>query len=520
MGGGTFVSKSGKVQHFAEGNSQGARGGGVKATIPEEALPSGETLDRQLEAVTISEKVMDGDMRRALEAGLADVGEEDWDDESNMLDDDFVVQAAGAGEDEGFDFDAHVARLMEASAKETGLRQRTRDDDLHTKGLVRLRRDSDSESDDSEDDVAALDSGAGSDDSGEIDDALLEGLDISEAAGAAAGGGVPGEGAEEDRAVLDSQFEATLAAYDSDEWGELEEDDDRVQGRWDLEQHDYANTCMDDFLAANEDARWTEGVQRLPPDQRSIAAATLAIEGAAAAPPAAGGGGSVGDAGKAGAGTAAAGGAGAGGVGPSAEAAAKTATSGPRLGKLRGLGGVPVPAPEDDDEEEDDELHDMEHHNEYLREKPADQWDCETIVSTYSNLDNHPSVLGTGRKAKPGRARRSPVAEVVGGGDASTVQQVALSAKTGLPLGVLPERTNNDTGMVSLIAGQNKGEKRDTEETAEEKRRRKAQIKQNKRDKRVQKKNVKTAFTSEAKVISHALANPEAPQNRSVFSYS
>ncbi|CAN0524113.1 unnamed protein product, partial [Ectocarpus sp. 8 AP-2014] len=113
--------------------------------------------------------------------------------------------------------------------------------------------------------------------------------------------------------------------------------------------------------------------------------------------------------------------------------------------------------------------------------KQAEQWDCETIVSTYSNLDNHPSVLGTGRKAKPGRARRSPVAEGVGGGDASTVQQVALSAKTGLPLGVLPERTYNDTGMVSLIAGNNKGEKRDTEETAEEKRRRKAQIKLNKR---------------------------------------
>lgn len=37
-------------------------------------------------------------MKRALAAGLADVGEEDWDDESNILDDDFVVQAAGAGE--------------------------------------------------------------------------------------------------------------------------------------------------------------------------------------------------------------------------------------------------------------------------------------------------------------------------------------------------------------------------------------------------------------------------------------
>lgn len=36
-------------------------------------------------------------------------------------------------------------------------------------------------------------------------------------------------------------------------------------------------------------------------------------------------------------------------------------------------------------------------------------------------------------------------------------------------------------GMVSLVAGKNTGEKRDTEETAEEKRLRKAQIKQSKR---------------------------------------
>ena len=70
-GGGTFVSKSGKVQHFAEGGSQGARGGGAKAAIaiPEEALPSGETLDRQLEAVTISES--------EFCAGFSLCGEED-----------------------------------------------------------------------------------------------------------------------------------------------------------------------------------------------------------------------------------------------------------------------------------------------------------------------------------------------------------------------------------------------------------------------------------------------------------
>ena len=60
-GGGTFVSKSGKVQHFSEGNA-GARGGGARAAIPEEALPSEETLNRQLEAITISDSELNIEM--------------------------------------------------------------------------------------------------------------------------------------------------------------------------------------------------------------------------------------------------------------------------------------------------------------------------------------------------------------------------------------------------------------------------------------------------------------------------
>lgn len=57
-GGGTFVSRSGKVQHFTESNA-GTRGAGARAAIPEEALPSEETLDRQLDAITISESERD-----------------------------------------------------------------------------------------------------------------------------------------------------------------------------------------------------------------------------------------------------------------------------------------------------------------------------------------------------------------------------------------------------------------------------------------------------------------------------
>lgn len=126
---------------------------------------------------------------------------------------------------------------------------------------------------------------------------------------------------------------------------------------------------MDDFLATKEDARWTEGVQRLPPEQRAIAAATLAFERDASRKDAHG---------------EERGGAPAGSVGAqhangSSPPPPPTAATGPRLGKLRGLGGAAVGEGGEEEGgeeggeegEEEDELHDMEHHNEYLRDKPV-----------------------------------------------------------------------------------------------------------------------------------------------------
>lgn len=118
--------------------------------------------------------------------------------------------------DDGFDFDAHVARLMEASARETGLRERTAGDNLRTKGLTRIRRAGDYSSDDSDSELESDENN--SDGSGEFDETLLEGLDLGGGVGGGSsdgrnrgvlvegGGDECGEGAE-DRAVLDAQFE-------------------------------------------------------------------------------------------------------------------------------------------------------------------------------------------------------------------------------------------------------------------------------------------------------------------------
>lgn len=123
-------------------------------------------------------------------------------------------------------------------------------------------------------------------------------------------------------------------------------------------------------------------------------------------------------------------------------------------------------------------------------------WDCETIVSTFSNLDNHPSVIAEpslrGRKkkgakeaasglqgacvcgrGKGGRERRTVVQSgyvvhdthnplptptnptnqstaLPEDGPAGAVSMVELSRKSGLPLGVLPARGGDGQGAPLL----------------------------------------------------------------------
>ena len=77
----------------------------------------------------------------------------------------------------------------------------------------------------------------------------------------------------------------------------------------------------------------------------------------------------------------------------------------------------------------------------------------------------------------------------------SSVQQIMLSEKTGLPLGVLDTRDHEyaDDTFMSV----NKGEARKKNETAEEKKARKQSIKKERQLARMQKKMMKEAFSEE-----------------------
>jgi protein LTV1 len=34
-------------------------------------------------------------------------------------------------------------------------------------------------------------------------------------------------------------------------------------------------------------------------------------------------------------------------------------------------------------------------------EDPEKKWDCETVLTTYTNTDNHPGIIKTERRVKP-----------------------------------------------------------------------------------------------------------------------
>lgn len=80
------------------------------------------------------------------------------------------------------------------------------------------------------------------------------------------------------------------------------------------------------------------------------------------------------------------------------------------------------------------------------------------VSGTYSNVENHPALISERTNAKP---------------------KIRLSAKTGLPVGVLPTKTKPRPPTIQQ--SENKGKPRAKDETPEEKALRKKQVKENRK---------------------------------------
>jgi len=136
----------------------------------------------------------------------------------------------------------------------------------------------------------------------------------------------------------------------------------------------------------------------------------------------------------------------------------------------------------DSDSESEDEL-------EEIKVPQEQKWDCESIISTYSNTENHPKLI--------------------------IEKKVKLSAKTGIPLGVLEDKNKskeNDDNDNEQELSENMGAARPKDETPEEKKERKKFNKMYKKMMREQKKSLKNAFKSEEQRQGKIMAQPHVRQ--------
>ena len=115
-----------------------------------------------------------------------------------------------------------------------------------------------------------------------------------------------------------------------------------------------------------------------------------------------------------------------------------------------------------------------------------EKWDCESILSTYSTLYNHPKLISEPKSDK-----------------------IQLSSKTGIPIGVLgrgltagalrdlDQLSDNEDDVMSLKSKISEFSIRPKHETSGEKRNRKANLKQARRERREEKKANSEAFKIE-----------------------
>ena len=138
----------------------------------------------------------------------------------------------------------------------------------------------------------------------------------------------------------------------------------------------------------------------------------------------------------------------------------------------------------------------------YFTATSRSMWDCESILSTYSNLDNNPVVIGRRTKKKSKKKSNN-------NGNSDVIPEdgpvkIQLSNKTGLPLGVFdhnhnqsPEDDDDYDGGDDTFVSINRGEARKKDESKMEKKERKFSVKEERRVCRMQKKIMKEAFKEE-----------------------
>jgi protein LTV1 len=414
-------------------------------------------VDRQFDSIPLSADCMDEDIAEAL---FGDFEEGEYEE----LNDDFMMEATkepedGSGADESFDFDEHIKRLMEKAALERsevvggsgkGVWGKS-DADFFSKLKPLHEKDEDGEYGD--------------------DDSVFNGTT------ATTPGVVAKLNPEEERALCD-KFEEALMEYDSDEVGDCPEEEIEPPHARPLEGDVQLEAALDDFLQEREDDVFIQGNRRYLDLTKTGGSSFSALVGKNMV--------NAKDLGLA-------------GLDEPMETVEETMT------KARERMTLPIVVPPAEEIFIDGKS--------YYSERVRNPWDCESILSTYSNLDNNPVTIGSGRRRKKKNQLQQDSGEEL-------VEKIRLSNKTGLPLDVLPSRTDyaDHTGDDTIISV-NRGEARKKAETAEEKKARKDGIKQDRQMARITKKVTKELFNEEFQRRSGDVISDDVG-GKSVFRYS
>lgn len=384
-------------------------------------------VEVKLESIPLSTVYMDDDVAEALEG---DFEEGDFEE----FGDDFILDMAKEPEgDDGttFDFDEHIRQLMDKAR--LGRTQQEMTSKKHSYGkqdkdfFAKLKplREHDAE-DDSFADVAS------------VQDFTLTTMP----------GVVPAISPEEERALCE-KFEETLLEYDSDDIGDNQEEE--IHGSIPIEGDSHLEAALDDFLHENEDDVL---IQANFDRKKKTGGSSFA------------------------------------------------ALVGKRMVAASELDNAMV---EQDEEDINEVLAQASERlaqpterlapeeifidgKSYFSERARNPFDCESIISTYSNLDNNPVTIDVTSRRK--KNQKQVFIE-------EPVEQIKLSNKTGLPMEVLPSRTRVDDEIDGTAESINKGEARSKEETKEEKKIRKKNVKMERMMRRIEKKVACQIFDEE-----------------------
>lgn len=469
-----------------------------------------QEVDRHLESIALTANCMDEDVAEAL---FGDWSENDEDgDEGNEggfeeILDDFVITASKevppedtALEDDGnyFDYDAHIAHLMKQAqlqargdsksylpselAQSHEWAQKTHDFFKDAKQLENKKAHT--MNDDQEDDDDDEDSWDAEEYPDDVD-AVVPAL------------------SPEDEQALCSKFEEALAEYDSDEVGDLNEECEEIVGDRPLEGDAYVENALDEFLDEQKDSSFMHGSKELyrerMKEKKQIQGSSFSV------------------------------------------------LVGKRLVPAKELDLMEEQQQGEQEEKdineslmeatrilshpkmqppEEDVLIDGKS---YFSQKEVNPWDCESILTTYSNLDNNPVTISSTRSTRRRRNKKQqinngidPVMEEEDEEERAQYQQIQLSNKTGLPMGVLPSKNQdkiNDDDDDNTNAVVNKGAARSRKETKEEKKARKIAAKQEKMISRLEKKMMKAAFADEFMKRSSDVTTNDVG-GKTVFRYS